>query len=156
MKLLSLACLCSSMIAAESAYLLPHRWQDARHVLTETIRHAPSRIVVVTDVLDDIYLRRTLRKAAEAQKPITLITGSEETASQWAIYKTADVCLLPASAPLPFSLVAADRVKACSLGMPLTTDALRSRYGVMQCTDAENLDETITLLKQECRGYFER
>jgi hypothetical protein len=156
MKHLRLLCLCTTMLSAESTYLLPHRWQDARHALTETIRTAPVRLVVAADAVDDTYLRRALRRAAKAQKRITLITGSEKTASQWAIYKTVDACLLPASAPLAFSLVVADGGKGCSVGLPLTTEAMRSRYGVMQCTDAEKFDETLRLLRQECRDYFQR
>ena len=155
MKLLSLLCLCPLMFAAESAYLLPHRWQDARHTLTEMIRSAPSRIIVATDAVDDVYIRRALRKAAARQTPVLLMTSSEATASQWAIYKTADVCLLPASQPLPFSLIAADGGDACSLDTPLTTEGMRNRDGLMLCTDAKNLDESIALLKQECREYFE-
>ena len=154
MKRLAFFCLCSTLCATENVYLLPHRWQDARHELTALIRSAPSGIVIVSDAVDDTYIRRALRRALEKKKPVTFITGSEKTASAWAIYASADVCLLSAPGPLAFSLVVAGK-RACIVNLPLTTDALRERYGVMQCTDAGTFDETITLLKQECKGYFD-
>ena len=154
MKRLALTCLCTAVLAAESAFVLPHRWQDARHALTETIRTAPSRIVVVTDRADDAYIRRALRDALERGKRVTLITASESTAAQWAVYKSAEVCILPATEPLAFSLVAAD-TDACSASLPLSTEALRSRYGIVRCGDSKAFDETIRLLKRECRAYFE-
>jgi len=154
MKRLALYCLFTTLFAAESAYLLPHRWQDARHEVNALIRSAPAGIVLVTDAVDDAHLRRALRQALEKKQPVTLITGSEKTASEWAIYASADVCLLSAPGPLAFSLVAADR-RACTVNLPLTTEALREHYGIMQCTDAGTFDETIKLLKQECRKYFE-
>lgn len=155
MKRLALCCLCTTLFAAENAYLLPHRWQDARHEVNALIRSAPAGIVIVTDAVDDTHLRRALRQALEKKQPVTLITGSEKTASEWAIYASADVCLLPAPGALSFSLAAAEGGRACTVNLPLTTDALRERYGVMQCTDAKKFDETITLLKQECKEYFD-
>jgi len=156
MKRPLLLCLFATILSAENAYILPHQWQDARHAVDSVIRTAPSAIVIVTERLDEPNLRRTLRTAAEHNKSITLITASADTASQWAIYKSVRACLLPAAGPLPFSLVSSDGRHACLVSSPLSTEEMRSRYGLMRCGDGAAYDGTLTLLLQECRDYFKQ
>jgi hypothetical protein len=140
---------------ADGTYLLPHRWQDARHELTAVIRSAPSRITIVTDELDDSIIRRTLRDAIKAHKQITLMTVSKRTAGAWALYQSVDACILAASKPLGFSLIATDAPESCSVTLPLSTEALRNRYGVVRCTSTNDFNETISYLKKDCRAYLQ-
>jgi len=156
MKRPLLLCLIATILSAEDAFLLPHRWQDARHAIDGVIRTAPSKIVIVTDTLDDPVLRRTVRGAAEHNKTVILITGSAETASRWAIYKSVRACLLPVSEPLRFSLVVTDAQRACFAGSALSMETMRSRYGIVRCEDGKAYAETLRLLEQECTDYFER
>ncbi|MEJ2469295.1 MAG: hypothetical protein P8Y51_09625, partial [Campylobacterales bacterium] len=74
MKHLSLLGLCLTILSAENAYLLPHRWQDARHEINMLIRKAQTPVVIVTASLDDPHLRRSLRKILREERPVTLIT----------------------------------------------------------------------------------
>lgn len=152
--LLSLLAL-SLPMHADDTYLLPHRWQDARHALTSAIRSAPSRIIIVTDSIDDRIVRRTLQDAVKAHKQITLITSSQRTAGAWAMYRTVDACILDAAEPLGFSLLVTDSPRSCSATLPLETEALRNRYGMVQCDFTNDFNETIASLKKECRAYLE-
>ena len=151
---LPLLLLLTGLLAGDT-YLLPHRWHDARHRLNSMIRHATSPVVIVTHSIDDLHLQRGLRAALQQSRPVTLITDSKTTASHWAIYRSLDACIVPAH-PLPFSLVSVEKAHACILGTPMDTDAMRSGYGIMNCTDAADLRETIRLLKQECKPYFHK
>ncbi len=139
---------------ADDAYLLPHRWQDARHELTAMIRNAPSRITVVTDGIDDAIIRRAMRDAIKARKRITLMTASKRTAGSWALYKSVDACILTGSAPLGFSLITTDAPESCILTLPLSMEALRNRYGILRCNNTDDFNETIGYLKQDCRAYL--
>jgi hypothetical protein len=153
MKHLSLLGLFLTILSAESAFLLPHRWQDARHEVNMLIRRAETPVVIITDALDDVHLRRSLRRVLKDEHSVTLMTASQETAAQWAAYKSLDACVLSSDEPLTFTLVSSGK-RACALNAPLQTQFLRSRTGVMYCTDAETFEETVRLLKQECRDYF--
>jgi hypothetical protein len=153
MKRLCLFGLCLTILAADNSYLMPHRWQDARHELNMLIRKAQTPLIIVTDALDDAHLRHSIRKVLKEGHPVTLITGSMTTASQWAVYNSLDACVLPSGEALTFTLVASGK-RACSLNAPLQTQFLRSRTGVMFCTDADVFSKTVRLLKQECRDYF--
>jgi len=154
MKHLFVLCLCLMHLFAEDVYLLPHRWQDARHQLNGLISTAEHSVVIVSDTISDSHLRRSLRRALEEGKSILLITGSMSTASQWAIYRTLDACILPSRESLTFSLVGADEARICTLGAPLDTDAMRSRSSMLYCSDAGAFSETLRLLRQECTPYF--
>jgi hypothetical protein len=153
MKRLCLLGLCLTILSADDAFLMPHRWQDARHELNTLILKTQSPVVIVTDALDDTNLRRSLRRVLKEERPVTLITGKTETASQWAAYKSLEACVLNSGEALAFTLVSSG-MRACALDSPLQTQAMRSRTGVMLCTDAGTFAETIELLKQECRAYF--
>ena len=155
MKILLLSGLLASMIAADTASLLPPRWQDARHTLLTLIRPADTPLVIITDGLDDRYLRRTLHRTLESGKSVTLITASAQTASHWAMYRSLRTCMLPSNAPLSYSLVRSEK-QGCLLSSQLTTEALRSRPGMMLCTGTAAFDETLRLLLQECKPYFDK
>jgi len=156
MKRLALLWVCLLPLYADSAYLLPHRWQDARHELTALIRTAETPLFLITNGIEDPEVRRALRKALESGKQVHLITGSQTTASQWAAYKTLDACMLPSNESLTYSLVGAEDGRACLLSMTMETDRMRNRGGLLLCTDAAAFAQTLSLLKQECKGYFER
>jgi len=155
MKRLIPAALILSTLCAEEAFLLPHRWQDALHTLDVMIRTADTPLFIVTDTLDDPSLRRTLHKVLNDGKNVTLITSSQESASQWAMYRSLRACVLPEAKPLTFSLLGTAE-RGCMLSGPLETEALRTRSGMMLCSDGKAFDETLRLLQQECKGYFGR
>ena len=155
MKLPLLLVLLLTGLFAGDTYLLPHRRHDARHQLNSLIRHAKTPVVVITHSIGDIYLQRGLRFALQNALPVILITDSKATASHWAMYRSLYACILPAH-PLPFSLISVGKGKACILSASMDTDAMRSGYGIMSCTDSADVRETIRLLKQECRPYFHK
>ncbi|MHC3994958.1 hypothetical protein ACXWTF_09015 [Thiomicrolovo sp. ZZH C-3] len=155
MKPLLIVGLILNTLIADSALLLPHRWQDVRHTLGVMIRSSDAPLLIVTASLDDPYLRRALRRVLEDGKAVTLITGSEETASQWAMYRTLHACLLPKGTSLTFSLLRTPE-KGCMVSNTLETDRLRTDDALMLCGERTMFDETVRLLRQECKGYFER
>lgn len=154
MKPLALLCLTVSAFFAGETLLLPHRWQDARHEMGQIIRTAETPLIFVTDTLDDAQLARALRTRLKKGRSVMLITSSERTASEWAMYRTLVPCLLLQAQPLGFTLVAAEDKGACTLSLPFETERMRSDYGVMQCSQYRDAEETVRLLKQECKGYF--
>jgi hypothetical protein len=154
MKPLLLLLLFLAALRAESVYLLPHRWHDARHELNSLIRHAKGPLIIVTDRLDDVHLQRALRYVLNAKRSVLFITASKETASQWAMYRSANVCVLPPNQKVDFTLVAETGGKACVLGGAAEAEAWRERYGLLLCQDAAQFEQTLTLLRRECRDYF--
>lgn len=156
MKRLCLIALFFTALFADTALLLPHRWQDARHELNRLVRDAETTIVIVTDTLDDIQLQRSLRLMLKQERSVVLMTSSKATASEWAMYRTMEACLLPTGSELGFSLLSVEGDTACALNMPLRTETMQRDYGVLVCGHAEEYTETLRLLRQECKGYFER
>ena len=153
MKHLLFAGLFLMPLLGNEAFLLPHRWQDARHVLGVMIRSDETPLTIVTARLDDPYLRRTLRRALEKEKAVTLITPSQATASQWAMYRSLQACLLPPDSNMTFSLVRSSK-RGCMLSHPLDTEMIRNVPGLMLCDDGSVFDEALRLLRQECKPYF--
>lgn len=153
MKHLLFAGLFLMPLLGSEAFLLPHRWQDARHVLGVMIRSVDTPLTIVTARLDDPYLRRTLRRALEKEKAVTLITPSQATASQWAMYRSLQACLLPPDSNMTFSLVRSSK-RGCMLSHPLDTEMIRNVPGLMLCDDGSVFDEALRLLRQECKPYF--
>lgn len=154
MKPLALLLLFFVTLHAETVYLLPHRWHDARHELNSLIRHAKGRLIVVADRLDDVHLQRALRSVLTAKRPVLFITASKQTASQWAMYRSVNVCVLPPDQALGFTLVADTDAKACVLSGPAKADAWQARYGMLLCGDASRFAQTLQLLRRECRDYL--
>jgi len=153
MKHLLFAGLFLMPLFGSEAFLLPHRWQDARHVLGVMIRSDETPLTIVTGCLDDPYLRRTLRRALEKEKAVTLITPSQATASQWAMYRSLHACILPPDSNITFTVVRSSR-RGCMLSHPLDTELLRNVPGLMLCDDGTVFGETLRLLRQECKPYF--
>ncbi|WP_345969925.1 hypothetical protein WCX72_11710 [Sulfurimonas sp. HSL1-6] len=155
MKPLLIAGLILTVLSAENALLLPHRWQDARHTLGVMIRSGGTPLVLVTERLGDSYLRQALRQALENDKNVTLITSSRETASEWAMYRSLHACLLSPETAMTFSLLRTSET-GCVVSGTLETETLRSASGLMLCKERKAFDETVQLLQQECKAYFER
>jgi hypothetical protein len=154
MKPLVLLALFFLTLCAESVYLLPHRWHDARHELNSLIRHAKGPLTIVTNRLQDVHLQRALRYILDAKHPVLFITASKETASHWAMYGSASVCVLPPNQKVDFTLVAETGGKACVLGGTAEAKAWREHYGLLLCQNASQFEQTLTLLGRECRDYF--
>jgi len=154
MKMLPLLFAVYLSAAADSSYLLPHQWQDARHALNVTIKAAEETIVLVSDAFDDPYLRRMLRRALQADRQVVLMTSSTALASEWAIYENVNACLLPSS-PLPFSMIVSDQKQQCTLSAPLRTKTMRTAYGLVVCKKGASDMNTVALLQQECTPYLE-
>ncbi|UFS62284.1 hypothetical protein LOH54_11610 [Sulfurimonas sp. HSL-3221] len=155
MKPLLIAGLILTALFADNALLLPHRWQDARHTLGVMIRSGNTPLLLMTERLDDSYLRQALRQALENDRNVTLITSSRETASRWAMYRSLHACLLPPGTVMTFSLLRTSET-GCMVSGTLETETLRSASGLMVCKERKAFNETVRLLQQECRGYFKR
>lgn len=154
MKYVVMLTLLIFQLMAESAYLLPHRWHDARHEINRVIRHADSMLIIVTDSLSDTQLQRALRHAIKEKQRVLLITTSIKTASHWAMYQTVSACMLSHNRPLGFSIVAAEKSDACYVSGTLESESFRNNYGILFCDDSSLFSQTIQLLRQECENYF--
>lgn len=148
--------LLAATLAAETAFLLPHAWQDARHRIFRLIGDGETELVVITQTLDDPSLRRALKKALGKARPIRLLTPSAESAAAWAPYRNMEVCLLPNSGPEPlgFSLIAASEGEACFLSLPLSRVQFQSHAGIMHCSESGEYRKVIETLRNECTPYF--
>lgn len=146
--------LCFTLLCADTQFLLPHRWHDARHALNHLVKTAKTQIVLIVETLDDRYIERSLRKALEEGRHMLLITPSPALASRWAIYSNVNACVLPDS-PLGFSLLIADTKNICSATLPLSEAHFRSRYGLVHCFHHPGDNEVVRLLRQECEPYLQ-
>lgn len=140
-------------LLADSLYLLPHQWQDARHHLSTEFFNLPGPVTIITDTLHDTLLRHAIEKRLARHRHIVLMTPSIRTASRWAIYRDIDVCVLRDSAALGYSLITAKTKKGCLLSLPLTTEAFHGN-GMMQCSDIVHFQAATRMLKKECTPYF--
>lgn len=154
MKTLLSLFILTALSAADPALLLPHRWQDARHEIGILIKQTRQSLTLATDALDDPVLRRALRHAIESGRRVALLTSSESTASQWAMYKNVDACLLPGNIPMTFTLVTTDDKRSCLVTGGLDRRRFRHDYGLVHCGPSRDFDEALSLLKRECRPYF--
>jgi 3-hydroxyisobutyrate dehydrogenase-like beta-hydroxyacid dehydrogenase len=142
-------------LAAAETYLLPHRWQDARHAFTQLLGRGSDRAVFVTGRLDDTGMHRALKRTLRKGRPVTLMTTDMETAARWAPYRAMEVCLLKGQGKLDFSLLAIEGGKACTLSMDFDNQTMRNRYGTAVCSDAGDYTDLLALLTTECTPYLD-
>ena len=153
MKIPPALLMASSVLFADTLFLMPHQWHDARHRIAEMFRRTPGHLTIVTDTLQDTVLRRALQKRIETGAAVTLMTSSNKTAAHWAIYRNLDACVLTTLRPLGYSLCVTDKAESCLFTNPLSTEEFRSS-GMMHCADSAEYAPIIEQLKKECRPYF--
>ena len=153
MKITHILLMVSSTLYADTLFLIPHQWHDARHRIGELFHHAPGPLTIVTDTLQDGVLRHALQKRIDKGQTVTLMTPSRETASRWAIYRNLHVCILADRRALGYSIAVAGKEEGCLFTDAFSTAAFR-RGGMMQCSDAADYAPAVEQLKKECRPYF--
>lgn len=164
--LLVLALLFGNLSAATDTFLLPDEADDVLAYLKHVIGNTRDTFIVVTPSLRSRTLFKVLKRRADRNKPITLLTsGKHDDATALVQYRSVSLYRLRGLHSDHFeghtgmTLLLADAQTGCIGTLPLSETVLRHDIGMFECTNdpahIRQYQRYLTTLKARSEPYLQ-